>query len=342
MTATSATAHPSGLRQRLATHGAPFVFPVLMLVALFVVPRLQNIPVNSFSIYNALQSFAALGLVALALGLTMIVGEFDLSVVGTYALGGMIAVKFGAHHPVVGILCALAVCAVFGLIQGLLVARLGINSMAVSLGGYLATLGLTGTISNNKSLPFPEYSFSGRLNQPVASIFSLKILVALAAMAVVAAVVMGTTLGRNMRATGGGRRASRTAGVRVDLMVVGAFVASAVLAALGGALQSFGVATATANPGLSPLIFGVTATLLGGIALSGGRGNPLGIVLGGVGLCFFTQLFTTLASPQYTVSLLTGGLLIAVTVLSTTGVAGRRRLLGSPLVTRLRMKKATS
>nr|WP_279538897.1 ABC transporter permease [Allobranchiibius sp. GilTou38] len=313
-----------------------------MLIALFVVPPLRNVPVNSFSVYNALQSFAALGLVALALGLTMIVGEFDLSVVGTYALGGMIAVKFGVHHPVLGILCALLVCAAFGLVQGLLVAHLGINSMAVTLGGYLASLGLTGTISNNKSIPFSNYAFSGRLNQPIASILSLKIVVALVAMAVVAVVVMGTTLGRNMRATGGGRRASRTAGVRVNLMVVGAFVASAVLSALGGSLQSFGVATATANPGLSPLIFAVTATLLGGIALSGGRGNPLGIIAGGIGLCFFAQLFTTLASPQYTVSLLTGGLLIVVTVFSTTNTARRAQLLRSPLVTRLRTKKATS
>lgn len=300
----------------------PLAFPVLMGVALFVVPPLMGHTVNIFSVYNSMQSFAGLGLVALALGLTMIVGEFDLSVVGTYALGGMVAVKLGVDHPVLGILAALAACAVLGLVQGLLVARMGINSMAVTLGGYLVALGLTGTIGDNKSQAYPNFDLSGRLNQPIAQVFSIRSLVATIVVAAVIVVFLRTRLGRDLRATGGGRRASRTTGVRVDLIVTGTFVASAVLAALGGTLQSYGLATATSNPGLSPLIFAVTAALLGGIALSGGRGTPLGIACGAVGLCFFNQLFTTLATPQYVVSLITGGLLIAVT-LSATPTAAR-------------------
>lgn len=300
----------------------PVAFPVLMGVALFVVPPLMGRTANIFSVYNSVQSFAGLGLVALALALTMIVGEFDLSVVGTYALGGMVAVKLGVEHPVLGILAALVACAVLGLVQGLLVARVGINSMAVTLGGYLVALGLTGTIGDNKSQPYPNFDLSSRLNEPIAQIFSIRSLVALVVVAAVIAVFLRTRLGRDLRATGGGRRASRTTGVRVDLIVTGTFVASAVLAALGGSLQSYGLATATSNPGLSPLIFAVTASLLGGVALSGGRGTPLGIAAGAVGLCFFNQLFTTLATPQYVVSLITGGLLIAVT-LSATPTAAR-------------------
>lgn len=65
----------------------------------------------------------------------------------------------------------------------------------------------------------------------------------------------------------------------------------------------------------------MTASLLGGIALSGGRGTPLGITAGALALCFFAELFTAMASPQYLVSLLTGGLLIAVTVLTTAPAA---------------------
>lgn len=304
-------------RSRAVAVGLPFLFPLLMLLALFVVPPLVNESANIFSVYNSLQSFSGLGLVALALGLTMIIGEFDLSVVGSYALGGMIAVKLGVDHPVLGILAALAVCGILGVLQGFIVARWGVNSMAITLGGYLVALGLTGTIGDNKSQPYLNFDFSGQLNTPVAQIFSVRSLITVAVVAVVVVVVLGTRLGRDMRATGGGRRASRTAGVRVDGIVIGTFVASAMLAALGGTLQSYGVATATSNPGLSPLIFGVTASLLGGIALSGGRGTPLGIAAGAIGLCFFAQLFTTLATPQYVVSLLTGGLLVAVTVFAT-------------------------
>lgn len=304
-------------RARVAATVAPFGFALVMLAALFIVPPMMGREPNIFSVYNAMQSYSALGLVALALGLTMIIGEFDLSVVGTYALAGMIAVKMGVDQPLVGIFWALLVCAGFGLVQGILVARLGVNSMAITLGGYLTAIGLTGTIADNKSQAFPNYEFSGRLNEPIAQVLSVRSLTALAVVAVVVVALMGTRAGRDMRATGGDRRASRTAGVRVDLIVVATFTGSGLLAGLGGTLQSYGVATGTPNPGLSPLIFAITATLLGGIALSGGKGTPLGIVAGSIGLCFFAELFTTLATPQYIVSLLTGGLLVAVTLLTT-------------------------
>ncbi|GAA1904339.1 ABC transporter permease [Nocardioides lentus] len=312
---------------------APFGFAALMLVALFVVPAIAGREPTVFSVYNALQSFSGMALVALALGLTMIIGEFDLSVVGTYALGGMLAVELGVEQPVLGVVAAVVACAVLGAAQGWVVARWGVNSMAITLGGYLVALGLTGTIGDNRSQAYENYDVSGALNTPIAQVLSLRSLVALAVVALVVAVVMLTWVGRDLRATGGGRRASRVTGVRVDALVIGTFTVSAVLAALGGALQSYGVATATSNPGLSPLIFAVTASLLGGVALSGGRGTPLGIAAGALGLCFFAELFTTLVTPQYVVSLLTGGLLVAVTLLTTPtasrGWAALRRRTGA-------------
>lgn len=304
-------------RARLLTTLAPFGFALVMLLSLFVVPALDGRTPNIFSVYNSMQSYSGLGLVALALGLTMIIGEFDLSVVGSYALAGMIAVKTGVDQPLLGIVMALVACGGIGLIQGLLIARFGVNSMAITLGGYLAAIGLCGTIGDDKSQAFPNYEFSSRLNEPIAQVLSLRSVVTLVIVVVVVAAIMSTRVGRDMRATGGGRRASRTAGVRVDLIVVATFTVAGLLAGLGGTLQSYGVATATPNPGLSPLIFAITAALLGGIALSGGKGTPLGIVAGSLGLCFFAELFTTLATPQYIVSLLTGGLLVAVTLLTT-------------------------
>ncbi len=55
-------------------------------------PLRERLTTATFDVYNAMQGFAQLGLLALAIGITMIAGEFDLSVVGTYALGGMLAV----------------------------------------------------------------------------------------------------------------------------------------------------------------------------------------------------------------------------------------------------------
>lgn len=298
----------------------PIGFALVMLIALFVIPSLSGRTVTIFSVYNSLQSFAGLGLVALALGLTMIIGEFDLSVVGTYALGGMIAVKLGGESPLLGALVALIVCGAFGALQGFLVARFAVNSMAVTLAGYLVALGATGTIGDNRSQPYANFDVTGVLNNPILGVFSLRSAIAIVVIAGIAVLFLATPLGRDLRATGGGRRASRTAGVRVNAIVIGTFASSGMLAALGGTLQSYGLATATSNPGLSPLIFAVTAALLGGIALTGGRGTPVGIAAGALGLCFLSQLFTDMVSPQFVTSLVTGTLLVVVTVFATPSV----------------------
>jgi len=291
----------------------PLYLFLALVVLTFAAPPLFGDSSNSFTIYNALQNTACLGLVALGLGLTMIVGEFDLSVAGTYALGGMIAVKAGAANPFIGLLAGVLVCVVFGLLQGVIIAKLGVNSMAVTLGGSLVALGITGTIGDNKSQSYDNYDVGIFLNQQIGTFFSVRILIGIAAFIVVFLLMTRTNIGRSMRATGGGRRASRTAGVRVDAIVMLSFGASAGLAGLGGVLQAYGTSTATSNPGLFPLIFAVTACLLGGIGLAGGRGGAVGIACGALSLALLSQIFSTVAAPQYVTGLVTGLLLILVT-----------------------------
>ena len=73
----------------------PVVALGVMIVAFLCTPLINGHALTSFDFYNTLQGLAQLGLLTLGLGMTMIAGEFDLSVVGTYALGGMVAVRAG-------------------------------------------------------------------------------------------------------------------------------------------------------------------------------------------------------------------------------------------------------
>jgi ribose/xylose/arabinose/galactoside ABC-type transport system permease subunit len=138
---------------------------------------------------NALQTFATLGPLTLGLGLTMLVGEFDLSVVGLFALAGCIAVLTGAAHPVLGIVAALAVGLAIGLAQGLVIVRLKLSSVGVTLGGMLTCDGLALVITGNQQLPYDNLPVSIWMGETYAVVFTPRAIVAVA-LVVLAGVTM--------------------------------------------------------------------------------------------------------------------------------------------------------
>jgi ribose/xylose/arabinose/galactoside ABC-type transport system permease subunit len=266
-------------------------------------------------VYDIFQNFALYGLVALALGITIIVGEFDLSVTAVYLLGGMVAVLTGAGSPWLGILAALGAAGLVGLVQGGLVAGFRLNSMPVTLGGYLVVLGITHLLSDSKSVLYENYTVGLRLDEPIFDIFSIRSLVSIGIFVLAAIVLRYLRVGRDIRAIGSDRRAARVAGVRVDRLVVCVFVVSALGAALPGALLSYSLATASpTNIGFDVLTFSATAALLGGVSLSGGKGGPVGIAAGVLSLSVLQEILAILRSPDYVSSLITGGLLVVVTI----------------------------
>ena len=294
---------------------APFAILALMTVALALVPVLTDNIVRTANVYDIFQNFASYGLVALALGLTIIAGEFDLSVSSMYLLGGMVAVLTGAGSPVLGIAAALGTAVIVGVVQGGLIAGFRLSSMPVTLGGYLVVLGTTYLLGHGKSVIYEDYNVGLRLDEPVLQIFSIRSLISLGIFVVAALVLRYLRVGRDIRAIGGDRRAARVAGVSVDRLLVVVFVVSALGAALPGALLGYSLATASpTNIGVDVLAFSATAALIGGVSLSGGKGGAVGIAAGVLSLSVLQEILAILRSPDYVSSLITGGLLVVVTI----------------------------
>jgi ribose transport system permease protein len=322
----------AGLKGRLRIRRCgPLVLLFVVLICFFAIPPIEGTAVSSFSVYNALQDWAAYGLVALGLGLTMIAGEFDISVLGTFAVSGMIAVLVGnAHGALVGVLAALGVAVVVGLVQGLIIARLGINSMPVTLGAYIALLGWTSVLGNSNSVSFNDFGTGESLDAIKLYVLSWHSLITVGVVIAAVAAMRYTRVGRDVRAVGGDRRASRAAGVNVTTTLVGVFIASSLCAALAGTLLAFSLATAVPDPGLTPLTYAATAVLLGGVGLTGGTGSAVGIAIGGLALSFLDSMFSVLATPQYVSDIVTGALLVAAVVVAAPDLVRRWRILRSP------------
>jgi ribose transport system permease protein len=316
----SALRHAS---ERLRRGGdlVPVLTFLLMAACFYAVPSLEGKDVEWSSGYAAMQTVAAYGPLALGIGLGMVAGVFDLSVLGMFALGGMLAVKTGGDSPALGVLVAAVAGLLAGCAQGTLVSRLKLNSMSVSLGGYLIMLGLSRAIGADQSVPYANVNVGIDLDKPILEVFSWHSLIVLACFALLGLLLRYTRIGRDIRAVGGDERASRVAGVRVGVVTAGVFAASGALAGVAGALNSYSLASAIPDPGFAPLVFAATAALIGGVAFSGGRGSALGIALGALSLALLQAMFGILASPEWVSQAVTGALLVVAAVAAAPRIA---------------------
>ncbi len=299
----------------------PLAFLVVMIVLFWLVPFLASgIVVGNFDVFNGLKGFSAMGLVALALALTMLIGEFDLSVLGSYGFGALVAVKLGGDNPLVGLGCAVAMGLLVGLAQSTLMTRLKLSSVPVTLGGLLVLLGLTYRISEGKDVPFENIDFGLAIDSAVGGVISVRGVITLAVCLVVGLVLSYTAAGRLLRAVGGDRTASASIGLPVDRTVISVFCISGAFSALAGGMNAFALASAQASIGFQPLTYAVTAALIGGVSLSGGKGSITGITAAAISLSLLQGIFQVMSVQVYYSDVILGLLLAAVAGIQAPGL----------------------
>jgi len=115
----------------------PFTIMACAIVVLGIMDRGHGYFFSIGTVFSVMQLFATVGLVALGLGLSMLVREFDLSVAGIVGLAGCIAVMTGVENPWLGVALGVGAGVVSGVLQGLIMTRLGLSSVGVTLGGLL-------------------------------------------------------------------------------------------------------------------------------------------------------------------------------------------------------------
>jgi ribose transport system permease protein len=275
-------------------------------------------------LYPLLNGFALVGLVALGLGVTMVAGELDLSVGSVAAVAGLIAVYSSDWGLVPCLVVAVAAAAAFGAAQGLAIAMLRMSSLVFTIGTLIALRGLAFVISHEQSVlvNLNNLSISDAVVRKLW-IFSPFSLTTIAAFVLVGGFMAYTRFGREIYAIGGGRAEALGAGVSSFRSIVIAFTISASLAGLAGGLAS--LQSGAAQPGAfdSLLLGGVTAALVGGISLYGGKGSFVGIAVGALTLRFLVLGISSRGAPFYVESLATGALLLAVLLVEL--VTGRGR-----------------
>lgn len=288
--------------------------PLVLAVALFAVfaVGLDNFasPQNTYAIF---QTFALLGLITLGLSMTMLVGEFDLSVGSMVAVAGLITLKVGGDDLVTGALVAMAFAFVVGTLNALVFVWLRLSSLVVTVGTMIALSGFAYWLAGGKIISTDNFDAGALWDDSILGIFSARSLLTILAFIVMAGILKFTRLGRDMVATGSSTQAARACGVSIGKVHLFAFVLSSLCAGLAGVLLSISLATASATMGSNLLLQAVSAAIIGGVALAGGIGKPSGVLFGVLILTILNNGLSLLGASSAAI-LLTNGLLLLVVV----------------------------
>lgn len=276
----------------------------LQLVVLAIVIASMYALYPQFRVEASIERLIPLGVIAAGLAVTMIAGEFDLSIASMAALAGALTVVLSGLGLMVAVLIAVAACTLLGMLQGWAIAKLGINSLVFTVGTLVLIRGLTWLVCGGLAISIDDITAS--------DIFYGKFLFLSPLSATALAILIGlgvflsrTRWGRELYALGSARHEAIAAGVRYRRGMVIAFGISAGCGAVGGALTSALSGSAAPNALESMLVLGIAAALVGGISIAGGRGTMVNVFLGfaiisvlsaglaGMGAkAFVSQLFT--------------------------------------------------
>lgn len=269
----------------------------------------------------------------LAVGMTFVVlqGAIDLSIEGVMAICSLTVAmlvlnsRSGLDFGLLGVALALLPGLAIGVLNGLLVTRLRVPSFMATLGAWSIALGLAMLVSGGQPPLIQDQSLRA---------FGLGRTWALPNLAIVALVVLAfghvlqnyTRFGRYSMAIGGGEDLARLSGIPVDRYKVAAFALCGLLAGLAGVLGSARIGLGHVDIGLGQMLATITAVVIGGTSLSGGRGGVLQSALGTLILAVLANGMIFVGVTPDIQKAVEGAIILAASLLATWRLRTRLRI----------------
>jgi ribose transport system permease protein len=306
-------------------YSLPLILLIMVIVFSVMAPGTFATVANLKTILSSNSVVAILAIGAL---FPLVVGEFDLSVGANLGLSLILCTGLSSQfniNGVVAIAIAIAGSTLVGVVNGLLVARAGIDAFVTTLGmGSLITGAVVwyskgGTFSTNIPAVLTNLGSDTVLGIPAAVII-LAVLVALAYY-----VMESTPLGRYLYAVGGSKDASRLSGLNVSRMTIVAFIVSGLLAGIAGVLQAGQLGSGNPSVGPSYLLPAFAAVFLGATSFRRGTFNVPGTVVASFTLAVGVNGLVAVGAPFYIEPIFTGGALLTAALAARAFLKSRTR-----------------
>jgi fructose transport system permease protein len=262
-----------------------------------------------------LQQVMVVGVLAIGQTLIILTAGIDLSCGMVMALGGIVMTKLAVDEGVpyfFAMFAGVAVTALFGLINGLLVTRVKLPSFIVTLGTMNIAFAITQLYSSSQTvtnLPEPMIWLGSTFNLGGTEISFGTVLMLLVYFFVWRALA-DTSYGRHIYAVGNNAEASRLSGIPVTRVLLGVYAMAGVLYGLAAMLSIARTGVGDPQAGQTDNLDAITAVVLGGTSLFGGRGIVLGSLVGAVIVGVFRNGLTLMGVPSVVQTLITGVLVI--------------------------------
>ena len=307
-------------------HMTPSAVPMIVLIAAVIIFGLLSPNFfKAMTISTILQQIAIVGILGCAQSLVVLTAGIDLSVgaiaVFSSVLMGQFTFRYGIPAPI-SILLGLALGTAMGFANGWLVAKVKLPPFIVTLGTWQIILAANYIYSANETIrsseiakTAPALQFWGNSIQPggVKVLYAVFLLIAM--VAVLSYVLRQTAWGRHVYAVGDDPDAAELAGVQTKRVLIQVYALAGFFCAIAGwvMIGRFGSVSPTASTGQLGNIQSITAVVIGGISLFGGRGSIVGMFFGALIVGVFEMGLKMVGTdPQWTFFLI--GLLIILAV----------------------------
>ncbi|QNM09813.1 ABC transporter permease [Wansuia hejianensis] len=296
------------------------VLVIMIIICIFINP----VFISMSNVMNLLAQNSIIGVMALGMVFALITGSFDMSVSSTGALTAVVStymfIEFGLAA---GIFTGLCVGIAVGLINGLLVTKVGVNAFVTTLGTQTSVRGLVYIITGAKPITgIPaDYNFIGM--GKIGGIFPVPALIWIILAVIMAFVLKKTRFGQYVYATGGNRKAAWLSGVNTDNIKISALVLSGLFAAIGGLIYTLRILMCTADGMDGYELKVMSACIVGGTSLDGGKGSISGCIIGTFIMGIILNILQLAGVSSFWQDAITGIILIGAVAIDS--ITARRR-----------------
>lgn len=315
--------HTSLKKVLLGEQGLVVIFVLAFALVSLLVPNF----LTERNMLGLLQSVVTVGIVACTMMFCLAARDFDLSVGSNVAFAGMVAVMASnaTGSILLGLLAALACGAVVGAANGVVIAKFRINALITTLATMQIVRGLALIASDGRAVGindpnFYQLALSKLLGVPTPIWVLILLFVAFGFG------LNRTVFGKNTLAVGGNPEASRLAGVNVDMTRIWIFALQGLTCAVAGILLASRITSGQPNAAVGLELSVISACVLGGVSLAGGRATMSGVIVGVLIMGIAENVMNLLNIPAFYQYIVRGVILLIAVLLDNlrSSALGRR------------------